>query len=518
MASRSWLAKVEPRPLGLRRSTLVLLWAAALSAGIFLRLVWIRSLPIPFLEDEVNLIGPALALTGQWRDFADSIRPMPYGVPNPHEMIGVLYLRLFRESLRLFGATVLGVRFLSFAGGALSLLTGTLLARALLPRGGAALAALVLAGLRWHLILSRFGWHSILVVPLVDLATLLLITARRRGRSPAAAAAGALLGIGAHFYLSAWIATAALVAFCLWPPSSRDEAGTRARRLVSCAAGFLLTAAPLFLFREGRTHGYFERASRHSVLAELRYTKSLLPPFAVAADSLVAPWMLPDPEAWHDLPGRSRLGWIVGIPVAVAFARALLFPREELSGLLLLHAGAALAAAVAAGQAGHPNGFRFGYLTTLTAVAAGAGCLQLAGLPPPEGRRAFALAMIGLLAASGAVGARDAILRWPEHRATFDSFSGEDTLVGRVAARWERYGAVRVAPRLGRSDATIDTVRRYQLGADLPVGVTTSRRTRVFRVADHGAEPANGERVVERVRDDWGRNWALVLGRAAPSP
>jgi hypothetical protein len=517
---RSRLGRVGPGPLPLPRRAIVVVCAVALLLGLLLRFLWIDTLPIPFLEDEVNLIGPALALTGHWRDFADSIRPMPYGVSNPHEMIGVLYLRMFRESLRLFGTTVLGVRFLSFAGGALSLVTGTLLASALLPAGGAAVAALVLAGLRWHLILSRFGWHSIVIVPLVDVATLLLILARRRQRAAPAALAGALVGIGAHFYLAAWVAGAALFAFCLWPGPPGDTAATRARRLTFCLAGFLAVVAPLFLFREGRTQGYFGRTSRHSVLAEVRYAKSFLPPFSVAAEGLIAPWLLPDPEGWHDLPGRSRLGWIVGIPVAIAFARAFASPREELSSLLLLQAGFALAGAVAGGKAGHPNGFRFGYLTTLTAVAAAVGTLELVRLAPAAYRRAAAVAAIGLLAVSGAAGARDALLRWPGHRATFDSFHGEDTLVGLAAARWERYGSVRVSRGLGRSDMTIDTVRRYRLSPEpdpaRPAG-GGEREHRSFRIARPLAPLNEGERVVERVRDGWGRDWAVVIGARPPA-
>jgi hypothetical protein len=350
----------------------------------------------------------------------------------------------------------------------------------------------------------------------------LLIVARRRQRASVAAPAGALLGVGAHFYLAAWIPFAALLGFCLWPSTSRDTARSRRERVILFAAGFFVVAAPLFLFREGRTHGYFGRGSRHSVLAEIRYTRSIVPPFSVAADALVAPWLLPDPEAWHDLPGRSRLGWILGIPVALAFTRALVRPREELSALLLLHAGAALAAAVAAGQAGHPNGFRFGYLTTLTAVAVAAGCLQLVRWAPIARRRIAAVAGIGLIAASGAAGARDGLLRWPENRATFDSFHGEDTLIGHASARWDRYGAVSLTPGLGRSDMTIDTVRRYRLEGGLPgvagegaAGrrVAGGRVSRLFHVARPDAPAAPGERLVERVQDNWGRVWAVVLVR-----
>ena len=521
--TRSWLTRVAPGPLPLSRSSIAALTATALAVGVFLRAIWLSKLPLPFMEDEVNLIGPTLALSGTWRDFANSIRAIPFGVPDPHEVIGVLYLRLFRGVLHLFGPTITGLRFPSLAGGALSLVTGTLLGRALLPRGGGALAALVLAGLRWHLILSRNGWHLILVTAMADVATLFLLRSRSSGRAAPAAGAGLLLGTAAHFHIAAWVPAIALLAFSAWPALRQEEPRTRVRRLLACGAALLLAAAPLFLLRHGRATGYFGRAARHNVLLEMRYTKSLLPPFAVAADSLVAPWFLPEPAGWIDLPGRSRLGWIIGVPVALALSRSLVFPREELSALLLLHASAALAAAVIAGQAGHPHGFRFGYLTTVTAVAAAAGILQIIHLVRLRFRRAATFAAIGLVACSGAAGARDALLRWPGERSTFDGYHGEDTLIGRAAARWESYGTVTIDPGLGRSNMTIDTVRRYRLdpaGEDrlltsaLARGRVRPLSQRAFRVVRPGTSAPNGERVVERVQDGWRREWALVLGRA----
>jgi hypothetical protein len=104
---RSWLSRVKPGPLPLRRASIVALSMSALGIGVALRAGWIDQLPIPFLHDEVNLIGPVLRLSGTWEDFSNSIRPIPYGVPDPHEMIGVLYLRLLRTSLS--GTTVLGI-------------------------------------------------------------------------------------------------------------------------------------------------------------------------------------------------------------------------------------------------------------------------------------------------------------------------------------------------------------------------------------------------------------------------
>ena len=526
--SRTASARAPLRALPWSAAALRAVAVAALAAGLALRVFAWTHVRVPFLEDEVNLVEPALALSGTRSDFADAIRPIPYGRPDPHEMIGVAYLRGLRAALHALGPSPEALRLPSLAGGAASLVTAGLLARALLPSGGGALAVLALAGLRWHLILSLSGWHSVLLAPLADLAALGLVASRRRGRLWPALAGGAAMGCGAHLYLASWIAGAALLVFCVWPGEAPPR-GSRAGllRALAFAAGFAAVASPLFLLHEGRARPYFGRSGRHNILREVAYQKSWLPAFAAAADALPAPWLIPEPEGRHDLGGASRLGWIVGIAVAVALARALLSPRGELSGLLLAHAAFAAAAAVASGTAGHPNGFRFGYLSTLTAVAASAGMLALVGAAPPALRRAAAALAAGLLAVSGAIGARQAYTEWPSRRATFDSFRGEDTLIGSAAARWDRYGAVSVAPGLGRSDATIETVRRWGLWPDRSTAPDPSGpRTRSFRIAKSDAgieraepsservEPAGErERVVERVRDGFGREWAVVLGR-----
>jgi hypothetical protein len=254
-------------PLPLSRGALVALAAAALAVGVLLRFVWLASVPDPLWLDDVSQIDAALALRGTPGDFADPLRPVPAGVPKPYGSVGVLYLELYRLSLRLAGTTVLGVRLPSAVAGAASVATAMLLARALLPAGGAALAGLVLAGLRWSLILSRWGWVMIALAPIADLAALLCLRARRsRGASPAVAA-GAVAGLGAHVYLSAWTVAAALALFTAIPRSG--ERRPSARLPVLFLAGFALLVAPLVLFRKGGSVAYFARTRDHSVVLEI---------------------------------------------------------------------------------------------------------------------------------------------------------------------------------------------------------------------------------------------------------
>ena len=216
---------------------------------------------------------------------------LPYGVARPYGTIGVLYLEGYRAALRLAGTTVLGVRLPSALAGALSLVTAALLGRALLPAGrrdagrpdprGAALAPDPLAVGLQH-----------------DRAR-----ADRRPRhagAPGGAAAAQFApracgrrrrGIGAHVYLSAWPAGAALALFALWPAAAGERPRARAIRACAFVLGFAACAAPLFLFREGRWRRYFARTADHNVVIEMRREKSLLPPLAAAADAVASPWL-----------------------------------------------------------------------------------------------------------------------------------------------------------------------------------------------------------------------------------
>lgn len=501
-------------PLPWRRPTIVLVAVAALVFGTFLRFAALERIPSPMWIDDLSLIPAALELKGAPSDFEDSVRPAPYGVLKPYGSVGVLYLELFRASLRSFGATVFGVRFLSAAAGVLSLVTATLVAGALLPAGGGALAGLVLAGLRWSLLFSRWGWVAIVFAPFADVAALLLIRARRQTSLVLGIAAGLVAGLSAHIYLTAWVVLAALIAFALWPLPT-GAARFRLRLALLLALGFALAASPLFLLRKPGGSPYFARASDHNVLKEVHYLRSPMPALLAAADSLAAPWFRGDPSHHHDLPGRARLDWILGIPVAVALLRALVRPREPFSAFLLCHGGAAFCAAVAGGHAGIPNGYRFAYLSNVTAVAASGGILALVGLVPAARRRAAVLAAVGLVTISGTLGARDALLRWPERPETFAGFFGQDTLLGRAIARWDRFGTVAVDPGVGYAPVTFETIRRYRLdpdGAKL-AGRAAGSGKRAFRVAVPGTAARAGERRVERIADAWGRDWGCVYGR-----
>lgn len=511
---------LAPLPFG--RPALALLFGFALGAGVLLRLAAIEEVPCALWTDDVSLLDAVAGLSGGPSDFANSVRPAPYGVESPYGTVGVLYLQMYRASVALWGSTVLGVRFPSLLGGVASLLTAALLGRELLPKGGGALALLVLAGMRWHLILSRWAWNAIVLVPVVDLAGWLLLRARRRRSRLLALAAGALAGVGAHVYLAAWAAAGGLLLLALWPD---EEEGLRSRLGTAglFLSGFALLSAPLFLLAEGRTYGYFARTD-YNLAVQIRRERSPRALLDVPADALAAPWFVADPVARNDLPGRSRLGLLLGVPFAVGLARAALAPRERASAFLLAHAIAGTAAAVAGGGALHPNGYRLAYLTTPIALGTAAGGLALLAPFAPGRRRIAALLVVGAVAVSGALGARDALERWPFRRETFDAFAGEQTLLARSALRWSAVGEVEVANALPHDALLVGGILRHRV-------VSREERERLsllravrggarFRLEPAGRTPREG-RVVERVVDAWGRERGLVVARPrepAPAP
>jgi hypothetical protein len=512
---RNWLAAAEPVRLPFARGAVVAIAAGALIAGALLRFAALERLPPYVWVDDASLIAPTLALRGRPADFANSIRPAPFGVPRPYGSVGVLYLEAFRGSLRAFGTRMAGVRFLSAVGGICSVATAGLLGRALLPGGGGTLAALTLAGLRWNLIHSRWGWNAVVLAPVVDVAALLLLAARRRGLLPLTFLAGAVAGLAAHIYLSAWMAGGGLALLALWPRPEEASPRPRLASFLTFVAGYAIAALPIFLLAQGRTSPYFARVSNHNIVHETIRTRSPMPALRAAAGSLEAPWMGVDPSPLHGLPGRTILPLVVSLPVGIALAWSLVRPRKEISGYLLSQAACALGASFVGGEAGLPNSYRFTYLASATTVAAALGMLLLLSLTPSERRRTWAIGLLGIVVVAGAIGARESLVDWGRARSTFEHISGEDTLLGRAAARWDHYGSVSVAKGLGHSPLAVNAVRLYRLDPDASASAEPApgRGDRSFRIGPPSTEPGPDERVVERVRDGWGKGWAVVLGR-----
>lgn len=513
----SHLGKRLPLPLPVRRSSLLVLGGIVLTVGVLLRVFGMSTLGALWVDD-LTEIRPALTLHGHFSDLSTWAYPVPFRLGRWGGSVGTLYLEFFRLCLKTFGTTMAGVRAPSAVGGILSLLTAALLGRAFLPRGGGVLTALVLAGLRWNLIISQWGWSAIVLTPILDLAAISMLEARRRNRVLLAGLSGVVAGLGAHVHIAAWIGAAGLGLWAIWP--SAKPVGLRGRALLGAffLGGLLLVTLPFL--RDDPFGRYFSRVAHRSRPPATVSTVTRLWWHAETAHAaLTAPWWTRDLVPRHDLPGHFRLDWLVGAALAAALLRAVLAPRDELSAFLLTSAAAAFLSTMAWGRGETPNSFRYTYLTTTTALAAASGALWLLSAIPWSRRRGAAYMVMGGFAISGALGAREALVVWPEHRATFDGFGGWDTLVGQAAARWETYGPVRVDPSIGGAPIVFENVRAFRLepstwNAPGPANILATS----LRIVGPDVRPDSSERVVERIRDGWGREYGLVLATKIEHP
>ena len=114
--------------------------------------------------------------------------------------------------VRVLGLTLLAVRLVSAVEGALAVAALYLLSREAFGRATAWLAALLLAGLAWHLHFSRVGYHNIVDSLLAPLVLWLLLRALRRGGLADYALAGLAVGATIYGYVGTRLAAGLAVA------------------------------------------------------------------------------------------------------------------------------------------------------------------------------------------------------------------------------------------------------------------------------------------------------------------
>lgn len=146
--------------------------------------------------------------------FLDGTRPLYFEANNGREP---LFVYVMAGSIKLFGNTALGIRGAAALLGLLTLPATYLLGRTWLGnhRGGL-LAMALLAGLLWHIHLSRVGFRAI-SLPLLSAVMLALSTiAVQRRSSAAAVGSGLFLGLSAYTYLPARLIPLILILFAVY--------------------------------------------------------------------------------------------------------------------------------------------------------------------------------------------------------------------------------------------------------------------------------------------------------------
>lgn len=171
-------------------------------------------------------------------------------------------------SMRLFGATVAGLRVLSALVGTLTVLATFLLARELWGRRVAWMAGATLACSHFHVHFSRLGSNQVADGLFVTLALYLVVRALRSKREVAFALAGVVIGLGWYGYFGARLVGVIAALYLAWRAAVEYRFLARYGRLLLVALGAaLLVVSPLLLHYVDHPENAMSRPSQVSIFA-----------------------------------------------------------------------------------------------------------------------------------------------------------------------------------------------------------------------------------------------------------
>lgn len=429
----SWQAaglsfKVVAAPLSRRRE----MWAlmAIVLVGAFLRFWRPAQLPWGLWYDEVNLarvIQDRVLGAGQ----------VPLYVTDQVENPGA-WLWVGAAFMRLGGASVDALRIASGLFGLLAVLPFWGLARFWLGARWALVAALLFATMRWTLIPQRIAFMSGFALFWMLAAFWALWWAWLRGGAWRWAIAGLALGANLHTYTPARFVPVIAGAFLLGqllPGLRKQGPRLELRSLLALGAGFLLSAGPMLWYIATHWADYTLRAKQVSLFTDVAKTgRPLLAELWGTATKHLLMF-----NYRGDFNARHNLHFLPHVDLLTAGALAFSVPlvlgqafKDARARFLLLWAGAMLAAGIFTLPVEAPQGHR----TVLAAPAlilaiALALPVLLAPLRQALGAWPQTYKAVGAALLLGAVGlnAHELLARWPDHAATFRSFSPRATLV-----------------------------------------------------------------------------------------
>ena len=378
----------------------------------------------------------------------------------------------------------------------------------LLGERRAFLAALFLAGSRWHASDGRWGWVVVLAALLGLAGMLLVATGARRGRPLPTLLGGALLGLAVPCYGAAAPPALASGLLLLVP---RPRPRLQAAWLVGLAAGLV----PLFVAATAQPAALLARARAASIVSDAG-SLALVGLFAAGNVIHYAGLFLVsgDPLAWHTLDRAPALDLASGLAFLAGLALALRRPRRPANALALVLLAAPLLAGLLAQVTDAPNQYRVGLAAPATAVLAGSGALLAARLLRRRARPARLLPT-ALLLVSLALNARFLLLLWPSSPAGFDAYGGRYAALAEDLERVSSAGVdAVVSPEVADDRLRVDISMARTLAEAAEAGSRGRVPYEVGREPRAGAAfvapPADGRG--EPRRDRWGR----VLYRVVP--
>jgi 4-amino-4-deoxy-L-arabinose transferase-like glycosyltransferase len=285
-----------------RQSTSIsrwIFWAGAaiiVGVGIALRLIALGSHPYGLYQDEaVNGLDALRVL--------DGYHPLYFPANNGREP---LFIYLMAATVGLFGPTALGVRAAAAILGILTLPAAYLMGEAWANKRVGGLSAAILAGMVWHVHLSRVGFRAVALPLFSALALGLGAVGLRRGSKWAMVGAGLAWGLSFYTYLPARFTPLALGLMLLygwlW---QRDWLRERWPLLAWAGGAALIVSLPLIVltirqpdlvFGRGGQVGIWQESVNqgHLLATAARHTIRTLGMFVWRGDTI---WR-------HNVPGR----------------------------------------------------------------------------------------------------------------------------------------------------------------------------------------------------------------------
>jgi 4-amino-4-deoxy-L-arabinose transferase-like glycosyltransferase len=257
------------------------------------------------------------------------------------------YNYLTALSFSLFGASAWGVRLVSAFFGVLAVLFGYLLFRRWFGATVGALAACVLAVMRYHLTFSRLGMNGV-ATPAFELAAFYFLDRALAGKRVSDFAwLGLTVGLGLGFYLSFRLFVIVLAVFLVallvaasikygLQPTLRRYVRALSTHWIVAAIGLLVAVMPvaqlaasrpdLFLSRSNTVSIFVTRDEPHLGKALWSNTAKHLEMFNVRGDG----------NGRHNLPGAPMLDPVLGALLVLGIGYALWRWRDPPNALMLL--------------------------------------------------------------------------------------------------------------------------------------------------------------------------------------
>ena len=385
-----------------------------------LRLLALDTVPPGFFYDEAaNIVDARFVLDGE--------RPIFFAGNHGREP---LFIYLQAASLWAFGEHPLAGRFPSAVVGVVTVALTYALGRRLFDRQIGLIAAALVAGLFWHVSLSRLGFRVVLLPLCAGGVVYALERFRQEGRLALAVAAGVGIGIAQYTYLAARVVpllailTQSLILLG-WPA----PVGRR-RHLAGILLSLLVAAvvfAPLGWYFLHHPAAFNERAQSLGGWAGMS-----VPGASKLLGALGMLVVSGDPQARHNLPNRPVFDPLLALAFAAGLGVAVARRREPAPWLALLWSLGMLAPMIVAPEPVHflraAGSIPFLVLWPALAVR------RLTLLRPPW-RHVGIFLVWAAIAGSTALCAVDYFGRWARDPATDWAFEGSGRRAGVLAAR-----------------------------------------------------------------------------------